>query len=253
MATVITTVTKTASVVKTTKGSEKKWSEILTQNRRHDLQLPLEIAKYDSESKRTFRLYERQKDRAERNRTNRHETWYQDDFLFRNRLLQQLKPITKRFKHVDSLSMQDDQTIQPIFDENQVAIVTFAKTSKEKQRVELPPLQRTKKITFVDETKRFTNPVFSKIRCPKVLHEFEPRLNSHRHSQFLDVAQRFLRRQPEMIEKGIDSTGKQQQNTRVKALIENEQERIRLAALTFGQQLQDEKERETISETDSYY
>ena len=51
MATAITTVTKAASVVKTTKGSEKKWSEILTMNRRHDLQLPIDIAKYDQEFK----------------------------------------------------------------------------------------------------------------------------------------------------------------------------------------------------------
>lgn len=260
MATVVTTVTKTASVVKTTKGSEKKWSEILNQNRRHDLQLPLELAKYDHESKRSFRLYERQKDRAERNRANRHETWYQDDFIFRSHLLQQLRPITKRFRHVNSLPILEQNPSESILNDDEIVLVSFEKTKNNKLPVDLPPMQRTKKPTEVGyigaragEASKIVNPVFSKLICPKVSNEVTPRLNSHQHAQFLNIAHRFLQRQPEMIEKGVNCNGQQRQNTRVKALIESERERIRLAALTFEQQLQEDKEQDTISETDSYY
>ena len=254
--------TKTASVIKTTKGSEKKWSEVLNLNRRHDLQLPIEIAKFDSELKRTNRSHQRQKDRTERNWAHRHETWYQDDFDFRNHLLQQLKPITRRFKHIDSLRSQGNEQQDEAFTENGASLLSMETVNGTKGRSELPPLKPSKKQrttirhfrNYAGEDQPLSNVVLSKRHCSKAMQEYEPRLNSHQHGAFLDVAQRFLKRHPEMIEKSVDVAGKQrQQQQHVKAQIENEQERTRLAALNFGQQLDEEKSRESDSDTDGTY
>ncbi|CAF1240485.1 unnamed protein product [Rotaria sp. Silwood1] len=257
MATAINTVTKTASVVKTTKGSEKKWSEILSMNRRHDLQLPIDLAKYDHDIKRSYNLHQRQKYQAERIWANKHETWYHDDFLFRTHLLKQLKPITRRFKHINSLSLDDNQDQQrdPILNEDEIELLS-SKTSiiekKENPTKELPPIKQNKKRpsirhfqNYANEETHPPNVVLSKLVCPKVLNEYEPRLYSHAHASFLDVAQRFLKHKPETIEKRVDYKTKQkQQKQYVKVLIDNEQERTRLATLKFQQQLQEDKNKE---------
>lgn len=248
--------TKTASVIKTTKGSEKKWSEILALNRRHDLQLPIDIAKFDNDLKRTNRSHQRQKDRTERNWAHRHETWYQDDFDFRNHLLQQLKPITRRFKHIDSLPLHENEQ------QDETSLLSMESVNGRTGRSELPPLKASKKQrttirhfrNYAGEDQQLSNVVHSKRQCSKVMHEYEPRLNSHQHGPFLDLAQRFLKRHPEMIEKSVDVAGKQrQQQQHVKAMIENEQERTRLAALNFGKQLDDEKSHESDSDRESTY
>ena len=248
--------TKTASVIKTTKGSEKKWSEILTLNHRHEKQLPIEIAKFDEELKRSNRSHQREKDRTERNWAHRHETWYQDDFVFRNHLLQQLKPITKRFKHIDSLPMPETEKSDDLLTENDASLHSIQSGNETKIPSELPPLKPTKKRTtirhfrnYAGEENQLSNVVLSKLQCSKMLHDYEPRLNSHRHAPFLDLAQRFLKRQPESIEKSVNAAGKQRQH--VKTLIENEQERTRLAALSFGQQIDEEKSKESNSEEDN--
>ncbi|CAF3135250.1 unnamed protein product [Rotaria sp. Silwood2] len=225
MATAINTVTKTASVVKTTKGSEKKWSEILSMNRRHDLQLPIDIAKYDQDLKRTYNSHQRHKYQAERIWANKHETWYHDDFLFRTHLLKQLKPITRRFKHIDSLSLDDNQDQQQqqnqILNEDEVEVLsptTSIIEKKENPTKELPPIKQNKKRSsirhfqnYANEETRPPNIVLSKLVCSKVLNEYEPRLYSHAHASFLDVAQRFLKHKPESIEKRVDHKMKQQQ------------------------------------------
>jgi hypothetical protein len=254
MATAITTVTKTASVVKSTKGSEKKWSEILTMNRRHDLQLPIDIEKFNAQFKRTYKLYQRQQNQTERTWAHKHETWYQDDFIFRNHLLQQLKPITKRFKNIDSLSVQENENEN--FNGDEMEVLSLKKTSTK----ELPPLKQTKKRSTTqhsnDEKTRRPNAVFSKLVCPKVLNECQPRLDSHHHGPFLDIAQRFLEHKPELIEKGPDYSEKQKrQKEYFKNLIDNEQERTRLATIKFGQQLDDEKSKENNDDDfdDDYY
>jgi uncharacterized membrane protein len=264
MAAAITTVTKTASVVKTTKGSEKKWSEILSMNRRHDLQLPLDIAKYDTELKRLFNSYQRQKHQTERLWAHKHETWYQDDFIFRNHLLKQLKPITRRFKNIDSLAShdaQDQQMKNEILNDEELDLLTSKNKDKKSKIIkqELPPLkQTTNKRATIRHFQNYArdeshpppaNAVLSKLVCPKVLNEYEPRLYSHAHAPFLDLAQRFLKHKPELVEKGLDYNDKQkQQNQYFKNLIENEQERTRLATIKFGQQLQDEKNKENNSD-----
>jgi hypothetical protein len=271
MAAAITTVTKTASVVKTTKGSEKKWSEILSMNRRHDLQLPLDLAKFDTELKRSFHSYQRQKHQTERLWAHKHETWYQDDFIFRTHLLKQLKPITRRFKHIESLSSNDDQDQQQkneILNDDEMENLSLKKKDKKSKTIqkELPPLKQTRKRsvirhfqTYAGDEPRPPKAVLSKLVCPKVLNEYEPRLYSHAHGPFLDVAQRFLHRKPELIEKGLDyNDKKKQQNHYLKLLMENEQERTRLAAVKFGQQMQDEKDKENNSDDfdiddDDYY
>lgn len=250
MATAITTVTKTASVVKTTKGSEKKWSEILTLNRRHDLQLPLDIAKYDTEFKRTYNLYQRQQTRTERSWAHKHQTWYQDDYLFRNRLLTQLKPITRRFKHVQSLSPNgnddDHENENDILNPDEMEVLTMKKPALKK---ELPALKRTKKkplMTTLEDRPRRNNQVLSKLVCSKMLQSYEPRLYSHHHAPFLDIAQRFIKHKPEGLEKGANNNERQKQQKKyLKNLIENEQERTRLAAMQFKQRLEDEKNKET--------
>jgi hypothetical protein len=254
MATAITTVTKTASVVKTTKGSEKKWSEMLSQNRRYDLQLPIDIAKYDHELKRAFNSYQRQKDQTERIWAHKHETWYRDDFVFRNHLLKQLKPITKRFKHINSLSLIDSPQQQPeqILNEEEMSVLALKKDQQTSPVKELPPLKQTKKRSSIRHFQNYpgeqiqpANSVLSKLFCPKILHDYEPRLYSHTHAPFLDVAQRFMRRKPELIEKGPNYNEKhKQQKQHFKMLIDNEQERTRLAALQFGQRLQEDKIKE---------
>jgi hypothetical protein len=278
MAATITTATKTASVVKTTKGSEKKWSEILSMNRRQDLQLPVNIEKYSTAFKRTYNCHQRQQEQTERTWAHKHETWYQDDFLFRNHLLKQLKPITRRFKHIDSLSpssgskslslpdlidqQQQQQQQNEILNEDEIKILSL----KQPVNKQLPPIEQTKKRSYYQDRRQSNNyneqserkkEVFSKLICPKILHEYEPRLYSHRHSEFLDAAQRFLKHKPEIIEKGIDSNNKQKEEQRkyLKTLIENEQERTRLAAIKFGKQLEDEKNKETDSNDfdDDYY
>jgi hypothetical protein len=259
MADAITTVTKTASVVKTTKGSKKKWSEILSMNRRHDLKLPIEIEKYNTEFKRTYNICQRQQNQTERIWARKHETWYQDDFLFRNHLLKQLKPITKRFKDINSLSRQDndDQHSQDgILNDDEIEIVPLKKSPDQ----ELPTLKKTKKCSTIQNF-QINEPktVFSKLICPKVLHDYKPRLDSHHHAPFLDVAQRFFKHKPEIIEKGVDYNDKKKhQKQYLKNLIENEQERTRLATIKFGQQLQDEKNKENSSNDfdstdDDYY
>ena len=246
MATTVTTVTKTASVVKTTKGSEKKWTEILALNRRHDMQLPIEIARYNHQSKRAYHSYERQKNQTERNRAHRHETWHHDDFLFRTRLLQQLKPITRRFKNVDTLLPDDQSNRLSIYNKNSLPNLNFQPDDESFTTIELPKLKKLKKKTklehkqnYINEENKPTIMVGSKLKCPKVLHDYEPRLHSHQHASFLDVAQRFLSRQPEYIEKEYESHGRQKQHQQVKAMIENEHERIRLATLNFGQQIEE--------------
>lgn len=257
MATAITTVTKTASVVKTTKGSEKKWSEILTMNRRHDLQLPLDIAKYNNEFKRTYNLYQRQQNQTERSWAHKHQTWYHDDFLFRNRLLTQLKPITRRFKHVQSLSPsenddeEEEQHDHGILNAEEVDVLALKKTSTK----QLPALKRTTKkrstIRPVEQRVRRENPVLSKLVCSKVLQPYEPRLYSHHHAPFLDIAQRFIQHKPEGLEKGANNNERQKQQKKyLKNLIENEQERTRLAAIQFGQRLEDEKNKENDNDSD---
>jgi hypothetical protein len=253
MATAITTVTKKASIVKTTKGSEKKWSEILLMNRRHDLQLPIDIEKYNTDFKRTYNTYQRQQNRTKRIWANKHETWYQDDFLFRNHLLKQLKPITRRFKNINSMSREDndDQHSQnEILNDDEIEILSLKISSDE----ELPPLKKTKKVSIAGHFKNSnknnhqSKSVFSKLICPKVLHGSQPRLDSDHHAPFLDLAQRFLNHKPEMIAKGIYYNDKQKnQKQHLKNLIENEQKRTRLAAIKFGQKLQDEKNNESYS------
>lgn len=267
MATAITTVTKKASVVKTTKGSEKKWTEVLAMNRRHDLQLPVDIAKYNTEFKRTYNCQQRQQSQTERLWANKHETWYHDDYLFRNHLLKQLKPITRRFKHINSISLQDNEDQQPteILNQDEIEILSVKKSSNQ----DLPPLKNTNKYTTIQSYQNFNSNqfqprrpkvVFSKLICSKVSHECTPRLYSHHHGPFLDVAQRFLKRKPEMIEKGVDYHDKQrQQKQYLKMLIENEQERTRLATIKFGEQLDNEKIRDNYSndfdddENEDYY
>lgn len=264
MATAITTVTKTASVVKTTKGSEKKWSEILTMNRRHDLQLPIDIAKYNTEFKRTYNLYQRQQTRTERSWAHKHQTWHQDDFLFRNRLLTQLKPITRRFKHVHSLSRNgnddDHENENEILNPDELEVLALKKPSKK----ELPALKRTKKKPSMNasidgslyDKPRRGNQVFSKLLCSKVLQPYEPRLYSHHHAPFLDIAQRFIKHKPEELEKGTNNNERQKQQKKyLKNLIDTEQERTRLAAMEFKQRLDDEKNKETNdndSDNDDY-
>jgi len=259
MATAITTVTKKASVVKSTKGSEKKWSEILSMNRRQDLQLPISIAKYNSEFKRTYNCYQRQQNQTERTWAHKHETWYQDDFIFRNHLLTQLKPITQRFKYMNSISSQDNEDKKK---ENRILKKDESLALKKSSNKELPPLKQIKKgstIQHLHDEPEQSKMVFSKLICPKILNKYEPRLYSHHHAPFLDVAQRFLNRKPEMIEKDIVYNDKQkQQKEYLQILIENEQERTRLAAVKFGQQLQDEKNQEndsnnSDSDDDDYY
>ena len=267
MATAITTVTKTASVVKTTKGSEKKWSEILTMNRRHDLQLPVDIAKYDSTFRRTYKLYQRQQNQTERTWAHKHETWYQDDFVFRNRFLKQLKPITKRFKNIDSLSVpdnndDDERKENGILNDDELEVLSLKKSSTK----ELPPIKSPKKRTSIqhfqnidNEKSRRQNAVLSKIVCPKVLNDCQPRLDSHHHASFLDVAQRFLNHKPESMERRPDNSDKhKRQQKYLKSLIENEQERARLAAIKFGQDLENEKSKDGDSDdsfgrNDDYY
>ncbi|CAF3151790.1 unnamed protein product [Rotaria socialis] len=278
MAAAISTVTKTASVVKTTKGSEKKWSEILSMNRRHDLQLPMDIAKYDHDLKRTFNIHQRQKYHTERTWANKHETWYHDDVSFRDQFLQQLKPITRRFKHIDSLTPTDNygqqqkqqQQDERILNDSEMELLssTIMTTSdrKEKFMRELPPLKQNKKRSTIRHFQNYSgediiqsNGVLSKLLCPKILHEYEPRLYSHAHASFLDVAQRFINRKPETIEKRADNKNKQkQQKQYYKFLIDNEQERTRLAAAKFQQRLDDDKNKENNynnldDDKDSYY
>ena len=257
MATAITTVTKTASVVKTTKGSEKKWSEILAMNRRHDLQLPLDIAKCNNEFKRTYNFYQRQQHQTERSWAHKHQTWYHDDFLFRNRLLTQLKPITRRFKHVHSLSPSgnddEEEHEHGILNADEVDVLTSKKSSTK----ELPALKRTMKkqrasIRPVEDKIRRENPVLSKLVCSKVLQPYEPRLYSHHHAPFLDIAQRFLQHKPEGLEQGANNNERQRQQKKyLKNLIENEQERARLAAMQFGQRIEDEKNKENAADDDA--
>ncbi|CAF0919952.1 unnamed protein product [Rotaria sordida] len=276
MATAINTVTKTASVVKTTKGSEKKWSEILSMNRRHDLQLPIDIAKYDHDLRRTYNSHQRQKYQTERIWANKHETWYHDDFLFRTRLLKQLKPITRRFKHIDSLSSDDNQDQQQkqqqdhILSEDEMEFLSSPASTmdrRESPNKVLPPIKQNKKRSTIRHFQNYageetapSNSVLSKLICPKVLNEYEPRLYSHGHASFLDVAQRFLKHKPESIEKRVDHKTKQQQQQKqyFKVLIENEQERTRLAAIKFQQQLQEDKSKENNyddldDDNDSFY
>lgn len=238
----ITTVTKTASVVKTTKGSDKKWSEILSLNRRHDLQLPIEIAKYDSAWRRAYNSLERQKNQTERNRTHRHETWHQDDFTFRNRLLEQLKPITRRFRNIDSLPSDELDYSFNHQQKDKVKAIFPELDDELRSDAELPRIKQNKKKTkdLIDDNKSIMS-VSSKIKCPKVLNEYEPRLHSHHHSSFLDMAQRFLTRHPETVEKETESSGRQKQQQRVKNKIQKEQERVRLATKIFEQQIQEEK------------
>ena len=250
MATAISTVTKTASLVKTTKGSEKKWSEILSMNRRHDLQLPLDIKKYDGEVKRTHNLYQRQKYQTERLWTNKHQTWYQNDFLFRNQLLKQLKPITRRFKRISSssLTIDDDHQQQQILNDDGTEFLSSKIEKKSESYQELPPIKASKKGSHfqdysINKTTPSSNVCFAKLVCPKVLHDYEPRLYSHAHAPFLDIAQRFITRKPEFIEKGIDHDDKNKQQNRLKALIDNEQERTKLAAIKFREQLHEEKDK----------
>jgi hypothetical protein len=258
MATAITTVTKTASVVKSTKGSEKKWSEILTMNRRHDLQLPVDIAKYNSAFRRTYKLYQRQQNQTERTWAHKHETWYQDDFIFRNHFLKQLKPITKRFKNIDSLSVQDNDDYEKkengILNDDELEILSLKKSSTK----ELPPIKSMKKLPNIQKFPNHENEkphrkkaVPSKIVCPKVLSDCQPRLGSDHHASFLDVAQRFLNHKPEIIEKGPDYNEKhKRQQKYLKSLIENEQERTRLAAIKFGKDLENEKSKGSDSDDD---
>ena len=243
MATAITTVTKTASVVKNTKGSEKKWSEILSMNRRHDLQLPLSIEKYNHEFKRSLNIYQRQQNQTERTWAHKHETWFQDDFIFRDHLLKQLKPITRRFRHIESLSSQDNNEQQ----KQQDADFLIEDEPIPTKKTTLPPLKKTSKYlhNIKPQTGRRKTFVLSKLVCPKVLH---------RHTEFLDVAQRFLKHKPENFEKGSDSTEKQKQQRRLlKTLIDNEQERTRLAAIEFGKQLENDKTKQNQSDDDSDY
>lgn len=270
MATAITTVTKTASVVKTTKGSEKKWTEVLTMNRRHDLQLPIDLAKYNHEFKRSFNCYQRQKNQTERLWANKHETWYHDDYLFRNHLLKQLKPITRRFKHIDFVTLQENnnEKNKEILNDDEIEVLSLKKSSDQ----ELPPLKNTRKLPDIQSYPtmnlnehrpgpRRPKVVFSKLICPKLTQDCKPRLNSHHHGPFLDVAQRFLRRKPEMIEKGLDYHDKQkEQKEYLKTLIQNEQERTRLATIKFSEQLQNDKIKENYYddfdddyETNDYY
>ena len=68
------------------------------------------------------------------------------------------------------------------------------------------------------------------------------------------MAQRFLKHKPENFEKGSDSTEKQKQQRRLlKTLIDNEQERTRLAAIEFGKQLENDKTKQNQSDDDSDY
>ena len=170
MATAITTVTKTASVVKNTKGSEKKWSEILSMNRRHDLQLPLSIEKYNHEFKRSLNIYQRQQNQTERTWAHKHETWFQDDFIFRDHLLKQLKPITRRFRHIESLSSQDNNEQQ----KQQDADFLIEDEPIPTKKTTLPPLKKTSKYlhNIKPQTGRRKTFVLSKLVCPKVLHRF---------------------------------------------------------------------------------
>lgn len=277
MAAAISTVTKTASVVKTTKGSEKKWSEILAMNRRHDLQLPMNIAKYDHDLKRSFNIYQRQKYHTERTWANKHETWYHDDFSFRDQFLQQLKPITRRFKNIGSLSsinnrdhVKQQQEQNPIFNNDEMDLLssTIITTPdiKEKPTKALPPVKYNKRRSTIRHFQNYSTDditqstgVLSKVLCPKMLNEYEPRLYSHAHASFLDVAQRFLNRQPENIEKGGDNKNRQkQQKQYVKVLIDNEKERTKVAAAKFRQQLEEDKMNEISLNTvdddkDSFY
>lgn len=246
MATAITTVTKTASVVKNTKGSEKKWSEILSMNRRHDLQLPLSIEKYNHEFKRTFNIYQRQQNQTERSWAHKHETWYQDDFIFRDHLLKQLKPITRRFRHINSLALQENN------EQEDDADFLIEKENLPTKK-DLPPLK--KPINSIkngnSQAVRRKTFVLSKLVCPKVLHECKPRLDSFRHTEFLDVAQRFLKHKPENLGKASNSIDKQkQQRQYLKTLIDNEQERTRLAAIQFGKQLENEKNKQNQYDDD---
>ncbi len=252
MATESITVTKTALLVKTTKGSEKKWSEMFTMNRCHDLQLSLDIDKYNNEFKRTFNLYQRQQNQTERLWTRKHEIWHQDDFIFRNDLLKQLKPITKHFKHIHSLSSCEDQNKDDeiLNDNDEVKVLSLKRSSVQ----ELPTLQRIKNFSNIrhfqdlnNEKPRRPKTVLSKLVCPKVLRQYKPRLDSHQYAPFLHITQRFLKNKPQLIEKGIDNYEKQKQQKKYfQNLIETEQERTRLAAIKFGQELLNEN-------NDDYY
>jgi hypothetical protein len=91
-----------------------------------------------------------------------------------------------------------------------------------------------------------------------MLKEYEPRLYSHNHGPFLDVAQRFLKRKPELIGKSLGYNDKKKsQNQYFKTLMENEQERMRLAAIKFHKQLEDDKHQEKDSDNsdklENYY
>ena len=116
--------------------------------------------------------------------------------------LKQLKPITRRFKHIESLSSQDnDNQLQhntQILNDDEVENLSLKKNKKFEPIKELQPLQKTKKRSIIRHFQSYAgeephppNAVLSKLNCSKVLHEYEPRLHSHAHGPFLDIAQRF--------------------------------------------------------------
>jgi hypothetical protein len=194
--------TKSASIVKNTRGSEKKWTEMLSSNHRHDLQLPIELAKCDIQSKRIFLYHERHKTRTQRQQAYQHEQWNKIDVLFRKHLNEQLKPVT--------LSVKPPSTPKSL------------------------PLKRSFTPKFQPESVLSTH-------------------SSARHIPFLDAAQRFITHSPECVGNEAEFNRKQnEQKHYLRLVLDKEQERTKLAASRFSQQIYDETNSEDLNHNRVY-
>ncbi|CAF0805394.1 unnamed protein product, partial [Didymodactylos carnosus] len=164
------------------------------------------------------------------------------------RLRQQLKPITRRFRRVGT-----QLTIGEIND-NKVTDIRKQNDNTNRGKFILPGNRNENEIYswLNNETTRKTQffetssslPLqLTKLKCTKIIGKREPRLYSHIHGPFLDCVERFLKRQPQNIEKGIKAEDMTEYKNKIKIAIDDARDRTTLATKKFQESLvQDESE-----------